>query len=238
MALYDSIARIYDPWSASVVEDIAVYVEEARRCDGPVVELAVGSGRIAVPIAKAGRPVIGVDLSEGMLGVARALAGEHGATDLLDLRVGDLREPPVEERVELVICPFRSLLHMQDEEDKLRALRAARELLVPGGRFVFDVFAPSDEDISETQGIWLEREAGIFERADWDAGTRTLRLSVRSGDSAASMELHWLSAIEWRRLIDEAGFDVAALYGWFDRKPYRGGEDLIWACRRREGGAP
>ena len=96
MALYDSIARIYDPWSASVVEDIAFYVEEALGCDGPVVELAVGSGRIAVPIAQAGRAVIGVDLSEGMLEVARALAEEHGVSALVDLRVGDLREPPVD----------------------------------------------------------------------------------------------------------------------------------------------
>ena len=234
MALYDSIARIYDPWSASVVEDIAFYVEEALGCDGPVVELAVGSGRIAVPIAQAGRAVIGVDLSEGMLAVARALAEEHGVSALVDLRVGDLREPPVDERVPLVICPFRSLLHMADEEQKLRALRAARELLEPGGRLVFDVFAPSSEDIAETDGIWLEREDGIFERADWDEASRTLKLSVRSGDSAASMELHWLSAIEWRRLIDEAGFDVAGLYGWFDRRPYRGDEDMIWACRRRD----
>jgi SAM-dependent methyltransferase len=238
VALYDAIAGIYDPWSASVVEDISFYVEEALACEGPLVELAVGSGRIAVPIAQAGRPVIGVDLSEGMLDVARSLAEEHGAGDLLDLRVGDLREPPVDEKVELVICPFRSLLHMRDEDDKLRALRAARELLLPRGRFVFDVFAPSDEDIAETQGIWLEREPGIFERADWDAGARTLRLSVRSGESAASMELHWLSAIEWRRLIDKAGFEVVALYGWFDRKPYRGGEDMIWVCRRREDEEP
>jgi SAM-dependent methyltransferase len=234
VALYDPIARIYDPWSASVVEDIAFYVEEALGCDGPVVELAVGSGRIAVPIAQAGRAVIGVDLSEGMLAVARALAEEHGVSTLVDLRVGDLREPPVDERVPLVICPFRSLLHMADEEQKLRALRAARELLEPGGRLVFDVFAPSSEDIAETHGIWLEREDGIFERADWDEASRTLKLSVRSGDSAASMELHWLSAIEWRRLIDEAGFDVAGLYGWFDRRPYRGDEDMIWACRRRD----
>jgi SAM-dependent methyltransferase len=234
VALYDPIARIYDPWSASVVEDIAFYVDEALGCDGPVVELAVGSGRIAVPIAKAGRAVIGVDLSEGMLAIARALAEEHGVGSLVDLRVGDLREPPVDERVPLVICPFRSLLHMADEEQKLRALRAARELLEPGGRLVFDVFAPSSEDIAETHGIWLEREDGIFERADWDETSRTLKLSVRSGDSAASMELHWLSAIEWRRLIDEAGFDVAGLYGWFDRRPYRGDEDMIWACRRRD----
>jgi SAM-dependent methyltransferase len=231
VALYDSIAGIYDPWSASVTEDIAFYVDEALDCDGPVVELAVGSGRIAVPVAQAGRRVIGVDLSEGMLTVARALADEHGVGALLDLRVGDLRQPPVAEKVPLVICPFRSLLHMPNEEEKLRALRAARDLLAPGGRFVFDVFAPSAEDIAETQGIWLEREPGIFERADWDAGTRTLRLSVRAGDSAASMSLHWLSAIEWRRLIGEAGLEVAGLYGWFDRRPYAGGEDMIWVCR-------
>ena len=167
--------------------------------------------------------MIGVDLSEGMLAVARDLAEEHGVGALVDLRVGDLREPPVDERVPLVICPFRSLLHMPDEDEKLRALRAARALLEPGGRLVFDVFAPSHEDIAETHGLWLEREPDIFERADWDETTRTLRLSVRSGDSAASMELHWLSAIEWRRLIDEAGFDVAGLYGWFDRRPFRGG---------------
>ncbi len=234
MALYDSIARIYDPWSASVVEDISFYVDEARDCDGPVVELAVGSGRIAVPIAQSGKAVIGVDLSSGMLSVARALAKERDVEDLVDFRVGDMRRPPVSERVQLVICPFRSLLHMPDEEQKLRALRAARSLLETGGRLVFDVFAPSQEDITETNGIWLEREPEIFERADWDEANRTLRLSVRSGDAATAMELHWLSAVEWRRLIDEAGFDVTALYGWFDRRPFNGDEDMIWVCTRRE----
>jgi SAM-dependent methyltransferase len=234
VALYDSIAGIYDPWSASVVEDITFYVDEAKRHGGPVVELAVGSGRIAVPIARAGITVIGVDLSPGMLAVASAFGEEHGVSDLLDLRIGDLREPPVDETVPLVICPFRSLLHMPDENEKLRALRAAHALLEPGGHLIFDVFAPSSEDIEETNGLWLEREEEIFERADWDEATRTLRLSVRSGDSAASMDLHWLSAIEWRRLIDEAGFDVAGLYGWFDRRRYKGDEDMIWVCRKRE----
>ncbi len=233
MALYDTIASIYDPWSRSVTEDIGFYVEEAVASGGPVVELAVGTGRIAVPTAQAGIDVIGVDLSEEMLAIARELGRLKGVESRLDLRVGDLREPPVTERVPLVTCPFRSLLHLPDEDEKSRALRAAHAILVPGGRLLFDVFSPSPADIAETHGLWLEREQGIFERADWDEGTRTLTLSVRGGEAAATMSLHWLSALEWRRLLDDAGFDVERLYGWFDRRPYSGGEDTIWVCRRR-----
>lgn len=231
-ALYDTIAGIYDPWSASVTEDVEFYVEEARASGGPVVELAVGTGRIAVPIASAGIGVIGVDQSPGMLARARAYAEREGVSDLVDLREGDLREPPVTEPVPLVICPFRSLLHLTDPTEKLRALRAAHGLLVPGGRFLFDVFAPSRDDIEETHGRWLEREPGIFERADWDEAARTLTLSVRSGEASASFGLHWLDVEEWRLLVADAGFGVEALYGWFDRRPYDGGEDMIWGCRK------
>src|SRR4051812_14070136 len=175
---YDSIAELYDPWSASVVEDVTFYLEEARLSGGPVVELGVGTGRIAVPIAADGIRVIGVDSSPGMLEVCRERAAAEGVAELLDLRLGDLRSPPVEERVRLVTCPFRAYLHLLTDEERLRALGAARSLLVPGGRLVFDVFAPSARDIRETNGRWLEREPEIWERADWDADERTLTLSV------------------------------------------------------------
>ena len=233
MTLYDPIARIYDPWSRSVTEDIGFYVDHALASGGPVVELAVGTGRIAVPIARAGVPVIGVDASPAMLAVAREAAAAAGVLDLVDLRVGELADPPVPERVPLVICPFRTFLHMASEAEKLRALRAARALLEPDGTFVFDVFAPSQDDIAETHGLWLEREPGIEERAVWDEGTRTLSLSVRSRDAAATFDLHWLSAPEWLRLLDEAELDVEALYGWFDRRAFEGDEDMIFVCRRR-----
>jgi len=233
MALYDSIARIYDPWSRSVTEDVSFYVDEALASGGPVVELAVGTGRIAVPIAKAGVSIVGVDSSPEMLRVAAEYAVAEGVESLVELRLGDLRFPPVEERVPLAICPFRSLLHMETESEKLRALVAAGGLLEPGGRFVFDVFAPSAEDIAETHGRWLEREPGIQERAVWDEGSRTLSLSVRSDDVSATFGLHWLSEPEWLRLLDDAGFDVVALYGWFDRRPFAGEEDMIFDCVRR-----
>jgi SAM-dependent methyltransferase len=231
MTLYDRIAGIYDPWSRSVTEDVGFYIDQAVASGGPVVELAVGTGRIAIPIAQAGVTVIGVDSSPAMLAVARAGAEKAGIAARLDLRVGDLREPPVEERVPLVICPFRSLLHMETEEEKARALRAARSLLLSDGRFVFDVFAPSREDIEETNGRWLEREPGIYERADWDESSRTLSLSVRSDDAETTFGLHWLSTPEWLQLLERAEFVVEELYGWFDGRPYDGEEDMIFITR-------
>jgi SAM-dependent methyltransferase len=229
---YDAIAELYDPWSRSVVEDVGFYVEEALDAGGPVVELGVGTGRIAIPVASEGVAVIGVDSSEGMLEVCRRHAELAGVAHLLDLRRGDLREPPVSERVRLVTAPFRSLLHLPDDAERLRALEAARELLVPGGRFVFDVFAPSREDIEETHGRWLEREPGIWEKAEWDEPGRTLTLSVRDEDGGSTMRLAWTGPEDWRRLIARAGFELVALHGWFDRRPYRGGEDTVWIARR------
>src|SRR6059058_639609 len=121
---YDAIARLYDPWSTAVVEDISFYVEEALASGGPVVELGVGTGRIAIPTAAAGVHVIGVDSSPGMLEVCAEQARQAGVAERVDLRLGDLRRPPVDERVALVTCPFRAYLHLPTDEDRLEALRA------------------------------------------------------------------------------------------------------------------
>jgi SAM-dependent methyltransferase len=227
---YDSIAELYDPWSASVVEDVAFYLEEARRCGGPVLELGVGTGRIAVPIAAEGIRVIGVDSSRGMLDVCARRAALAGVD--VDLRVGDLRDPPVVERVPLVICPFRSLLHMHTDDDRRAVLSRVHELLLADGRFVFDVFTPAADDIEQTHARWLEREPGIFELAHWDEDARTLTLTVRGPTGETTMALAWVSPDEWRTLLEQTGFEVEACYGWFDRTPLKGGDDSVWIARK------
>jgi SAM-dependent methyltransferase len=232
VSLYDSIAELYDPWSRSVTEDVRFYVDEAKRAGGPIVELAIGTGRIAIPTAAEGIRVIGVDSSPGMLEVCRRAAALAGVAELLDLRLGHLADPPVEEQVRLVTCPFRSYLHLLDDGERLRALRAARELLVPGGRLAFDVFAPGVDDIADTHGRWLEREPGIVERADWDEQARTLTLSVRGREGETTMSLAWISPGEWSELLHRAGFEIVGCYGWFDRTPYQSGEDTVWIARR------
>jgi ubiquinone/menaquinone biosynthesis C-methylase UbiE len=232
MSRYDAIAELYDPWSRSVTEDVDFYVGEALRAGGTVVELGVGTGRIAVPTAQRGVRVIGVDSSSGMLDVCRRRAVEAGVAELLDLRLGDLARPPVREHVRLVTAPFRSFLHLGTKAQRARALRSARRLLVPGGRLVFDVFAPSREDVEQTHDRWLEREPGIWERARWDLERRVLTLSVRGDAGATTMELAWISPAEWRVHLEAAGFEVLACYGWFDKRPYASGEDTVWLARR------
>jgi SAM-dependent methyltransferase len=232
---YDRIAHLYDPWSRSVVEDIPFYVDLALAAGGTVVELGVGTGRIAIPTAAAGVRVIGVDASAGMLEIAREQAELAGVSGLVDLRQGDLRKPPVRNHYPLVTSPFRALLHMETDRDRRQALRAARKLVAEGGRFVFDVFEPSAEDIEETHGRWLEREPGIWERADWHRESRTLILRLRGPDAESEMSLAWLPVDDWEDLLDEEGFEVEALYGWFDGQPYAGGEDSIWVCKRAKG---
>ena len=149
-----------------------------------------------MPIALAGVRVIGVDSSAGMLErLPRATAEAAGVADWLDLRQGDLRRPAGRPSASpLVTAPFRSLLHLENDEDAARTRSApCASLLAPGGRFVFDVFAPSRDDIDETHGRWLEREPGIWERADWDEHARRARPSTCAARTARRRcELAWL----------------------------------------------
>ena len=118
----------------------AFYVELAREADGPLVELAVGNGRVAIPVAQAtGRPVIGIDTSPAMLDLARARAAEAGVE--LDLREGDMRDLALDEPAALIYCPFRALLHLPTWADRRRTFERVAASLRPGGRFAWNAFA-------------------------------------------------------------------------------------------------
>src|SRR5205085_7670810 len=139
-------------------------------------EVGVGSGRVAVPTALAGVSVVGVDRSEAMLNLAWARALLHGTP--LRLIRADMRDLPDLGRFPLITVPFRALLHLRDDGERLAVLRSLAERLEPGGTLAFDVFHPDRLDIEETHGRWLEREPGIFERAEWFPAERHLTLEV------------------------------------------------------------
>jgi SAM-dependent methyltransferase len=226
---YGVLGSAYDAWCHSVTEDIGFYVDLAVESGGPVLEIGVGSGRIAVPTALAGVSVVGVDVSEEMLDLAWAKVLPHRAP--LRLVRADMRALPDLGSFALVTVPFRALLHLPDDEQRLAVLQELRRRLAPGGRLAFDVFHPDRIDIEETQGRWLEREPGILERADWRPQEQSLTLSVRTRGREATMELWWAEPRAWAGLLAQAGFDQVRRYGGFNGEPLRiDSPDSVWVA--------
>ena len=140
MSWDEGFADRYDEWSAGMTEDVPFYVELARDTDGALVELAVGSGRVAIPVAEAtGRPVLGIDTSPTMLAQAHERAAAAGVE--LELREGDMRDLALGEPAGLVYCPFRGLLHVPTWAERRRLFERVAASLRPGGRFAWNAFA-------------------------------------------------------------------------------------------------
>src|SRR5438046_1419455 len=137
---YEGWADRYAEWTVEGTDDVPFYVALAREADGLLVELAVGNGRVAIPVALAtGRRVVGIESSPAMLAQARERAVEVGVE--LDLREGDIRELEVEEPAALIYCPGRSLLHLPTWAERRRCFGRVAASLGSDGRFAWNAFA-------------------------------------------------------------------------------------------------
>ncbi len=209
----EGFADRYEEWSAGMTEDVPFYVELAREAEGPVVELAVGNGRVAVPVAQAiGRTVIGIDSSPAMLEHARTRAAEAGVD--LDLRQGDMRELTLDEPAGLVYCPFRALLHLPTWADRREVFERVAAFLAPGGRFAWNAFAFDHSVAVRLDG--QRHDVPVPHSVRYDVPDNRIDLEL---DGGALSSLWWATKNEWLGLIDVAGLELEALYGWFDRRP-------------------
>jgi SAM-dependent methyltransferase len=230
VSAYDAFAAVYDDWASHMSEDLDFYVGLAREAQGPIVELAVGNGRVAIPVAAAtGARVIGIDSSPAMLAQARERAAEAGVD--LELREGDMRELELEQPAALIYCPFRGLLHLPTWADRRRLFERVAASLLPGGRFAWNAFVFSHHIAAANDGVWGE-QAGIRHRIDHAPADNRIDVTLESG---ASISLWWTTRSEWEGLIDVAGLEVEALYGWFDRRPFdERSEEFVWVTRKPE----
>ncbi|MSO46589.1 MAG: class I SAM-dependent methyltransferase [Thermoleophilia bacterium] len=219
---YASIAEIYDAWCLEVQEDIGFYVGMALGTETKVVELAAGTGRIAIPLAESGYDVVAVDRSQAMLGLLTGKAAAAGVSNRIDARLGDLTRPGIDGLYDRVVVPFRSLLHLGNDEERLGALRAARALLTDQGYLAFDVFSPTPDDVQCTQGVWCSRESGARERADWYRADGTTQIEVEMRGRTTTLVLHPLPAARWLELVEQAGFEVLTAWGDFNGAKVRG----------------
>jgi SAM-dependent methyltransferase len=228
VSAWDAFAVDYEKWAAEMTEDIPFYAELARQADGALVELAVGNGRVAIPVAEAtGKAVLGIDISPAMLAQARANAEEAGVE--LELREGDMRELTLDEPAGLIYCPARALMHLPTWADRRRTFERIAAALEPGGRFAWNAFVFNPHIAGKLDGHWQD-DAPVRHRVDYAPADARIDLTLEDG---STIPLYWSTRAEWEGLLDVAGLETEALHGWFDRRPFdESSEEFVWVARR------
>jgi SAM-dependent methyltransferase len=235
VSTYDAFAPIYDEWAEHMTEDVGFYVELARETEGPLVELAVGSGRVAIPVAReTGRPVLGIDSSPAMLALARERAAAAGVE--LDLRDADMRDLELSKPAGLVYCPFRALLHLPTWADRRRTFERVAAALAPGGRFAWNAFV-FDPHIAASNDGYAARHGNLWEYVEHVPADNRIDVTAfvgEPGQERRTLSLWWCTRSEWEGLLDVSGLETEALYGWFDRRPFdERAREFVWVARKR-----
>ena len=206
------LAEAYDAGmgaEADAMLDTPFYLALAQHAaarDHAVLDLACGTGRITLPLARAGIDVTGLDNAPAMLDVARRKAAAEGLE--LTWVEADMRNFELDRLFGLIVMPYRSFLHLLTAEDQASCLTAVHRHLVPGGRFALNLFTPPFR-VAGAQAPVLSR---IYKR----------------------MRLRYVQPDEMRSLLTAAGFDIEAAYGGFLNEPLTdSSSEMVWLARRR-----
>lgn len=239
-AQYEGIAELYDGYPGNYLEDIVFFTEEAEASGGAVLEIGVGTGRLALCLAAAGIEVVGIDSSPAML---RRLAGRRaefpGLRGKVSVVAADMRAFALRRRFPLAIIAFRTFLYLLTRADQRAALRAIHRHLRPEGRLVMSFFVPPAELLA--RGRTERQEAARFAAPgsegevvayDWTEFDRRRRRVIshityewRRGRGPGQRQLErtlvarYIFPEEVPPLLESCGYRVAASYGGFDRRP-------------------
>jgi SAM-dependent methyltransferase len=251
MSELDPIARFYDLDFGGIDYDLPFYENFARRCGSPILELGVGTGRVALSLARAGFSVTGIDSSPAMLAVARSkLEG------LLQQRVrlveGDIRDFKLKERFALALAPLGGFMHLTTSQDQLKALACTHGHLAQGGTLIVDLPNPErerEDGANELVLAWVRRwpnsestvckmvSAEVDEAAQLEQVTHFYDEVAPSGAvrrTIFTFTLRYLYRNEMEHLLERSGFAIEGLYGSCDLDGYDAESPrMIFVARKR-----
>ena len=232
------MALLYDAFAFD--DDVPFYEELARGQGQRVLEVACGSGRVLLPLVKAGFEVVGVDVSPHMLAVAReklAAANRHAELVQDDMRTFRLARRDFD----LALVAVKSFAYLTETEDQLRCLRSIYEHLRPGGRFAIDLLHPYPDWIGARdksmrddllqrvpdRGFTLSRVESVVS-TDLSRQVRVIRSIYEVIDDNGAVinkrfvewPFRWIHRFEAEHLLQRAGFEVEAVYGGYKREPF------------------
>lgn len=248
---YADIAPFYALEQAELADDLTFFAALAAEAPGPVLDLGCGAGRVAAALAARGLPVTAIDASPAMLALARAaLQGQPGAP--IHLVQADLRSFRTTTSHVLAVCAAGTFAHLLTSADQLRALRAVRAALAPGGRLALVLQNPYHLVIDPPAGEWVLQWSGV----EAQTSATVLKLVANEADLAqqhlfvtlaydvtapngttrrhlSQFTLRWTYQPELDLLLRRAGLTPEEWYGDYDRSPYGGTSPLLIAVARR-----
>ncbi len=179
-----NFARFYDWTYANHTQDIPLYLELAKRQRGPILELACGTGRLAIPLARAGFEVTGLDLSPEMLRIARAKLRQEPpeVRRRVTLVQGDMTSFDLPVAARLAFVPFSSFFHLSTREQRAACIATAYRHLADGGLFLVDLLPPR-----------IVAEQRVTE------GPEELKCELNPATGLMTRELHQCVAMDRRR---------------------------------------
>ena len=242
---------IYDQYNQGRhKEELEFYSRELASCTGPVLEVACGTGMILLPLLKQGLDMYGLDLSSQMLDQLFAKAKSENLPDV-HRRVSqqDMTDIQINTEFEAIFIPARSFLHLSTQEDQLACLRNVHRHLRDDGTFMLNFFTPSLAALlSHIDSNPDYTDFGQFQNPD---GNGVINVSMRQTNDLSEQIQHitwrfeldkqvhespmlvrWIYKKEFELLAKLAGFTVAQLYSGFDKSPYNGEGEMVWALKK------
>jgi len=233
--------------------DVDFYTALACQYDGPVLELGVGTGRVAISLAKAGVLTTGIDSSVPMLNHAKSRIAKLSKKrqERIELLPGDIRNLRLKRKFPLVISPFNVWMHLYTREDVEAACKTVKAHLRPDGVFAFDVLNPWPADLARhPQKIYKGRrfkhptnkrlhqyaEAFRYDVVKQVHHIYMFALPEGSPEEGWTMEVPHRQFFpeELKNLLHYNGLDVAERYGDFERNPFTGDSDSqVMICKLR-----
>lgn len=231
----------YDAEFGSLDASGRFYLDLIAATGGPLLDIACGTGRIALPAARKGIEVLGVDIARAMLDRARSLSGGTPVEWL----EADCRKLRVDRHFRIAVMAGHAFQQMLTEADQRALFRAVRAHLLPGGLFAFDNRNPRPADLRDTEGeaFWhryagsdgLPVDVSVIER--WEPAAQLLHCMVirRSGgrERRSRIALRYTDAATISRLLAEEGLAVEAQYGDWTEEPVNAGSPEIITLARR-----
>lgn len=236
---YDEIASFYEVEHAHFDDDVEMFRNFAESCGGSLLELACGSGRLLVPLARDGYDLVGVDSSAPMLAVAREQLTKAGVLARCELMQNDICTMRLGRTFRMAFIALGSFAHLTKRREQKEALATVRTHLVTGGLFLLDI---SNADIRYMEGLGGQMlHQGTWQRDDGTMLThfvspataterRMLELThfydvyAQGGTiqrTMATMHLALFERGEVELLLEQAGFMVKDVYGSYDLDAYQ-----------------